>query len=44
MVGRVPVQFPRPTVEKPVKYVPRGPFATFENEMGSDAYEVMNRR
>ena len=43
-VGRVPVQFPRPTLEKPVQYKARGPFATFEDEMRSSVYSVMNRR
>ena len=42
--GIVPIQFPRPTVKKPVQYVARSPFATFEDEMRSSVYSVMNRR
>ncbi len=42
--GLVPIQFPRPSVEKPVRYQARSPFATFEDEMRSSVYSVMNRR
>ena len=43
-IGRVEKAAPWPSVNKPVRYVPRTPFGTGEDEGQKDTYFIENKR